>query len=73
MGGYFLPMSHHIWLTKEEYLAVKQFNSMRKSDESNSFVIFDHHDYHDNLHCLLRDETKFTKLRKNTTDSLKCK
>ena len=58
-------------LTKEEYQAVKQFNSneeiiVRKADKSNTFVILDRQDFHEKLHSLVRDETIFTKLRKDT-------
>ena len=65
-------------LTKEEYQAVEQFNSneeivVRKADKSNTFVILDRQDYHEKLLSLVSDETKFTKLRKDTTDSLKSK
>ena len=65
-------------LTKEEYQAVKQFNSnedivVRKADKRNTFVILDRQDYHKKLLSLVSDETKFTKLRKDTTDLLKSK
>ena len=65
-------------LSKEDYLAVKEFVSnedivVRKADKSNTFVILDRSDYYAKLDSIIDDVTKFKMLSKDPTDALKSK
>ena len=65
-------------LSKEDYLAVKEFVSnedivVRKADKSNTFVILDRSDYYAKLDSIIGDVTKFKIMSKDRTYSDKSK
>jgi len=63
-------------LTRDQYDKVKKFASdpsivIRKADKSNIFVILDRKYYDDEIQKFLSDTTKFSKIDKDPTDTLK--
>jgi len=63
-------------LTKEQYTKIKEFNEIdniitRKADKSNVFVVLDREFYSRKVEEFLSDASKFSKIRKDPTDSLK--
>ena len=46
---------------------------VRKADKANIYVILDKNEYKQKLDSILRDESKFTKIKKNPTSSIKVK
>jgi len=63
-------------ITKQQYEKIKHFNKnseiiTRKADKSNTFVIMNMEDYEGKINSVLEDTTKFLKIKKDPTSSIK--